>query len=140
VAKYGRRRAAAVTTIEVMDSSANTSSDCAYADSWHEEMRRAFDQRDALAQAACEALVRVLENFLAEEAVDDAHLDEVRRTIALIREPTDCARGSRTGGARLRERVERAMRGRRTPAPSGLLWPHRGESRAATAPGGEPNA
>jgi hypothetical protein len=110
-----------VTTIEVMDPAANTSSDCAYADSWHEEMRRAFDQRDALPQAACEALVRVLENFLAEEAVDDAHLDEVRRTIALLREPTDCARGSRTGGARLRERIERAVRGRRTPARSGLL-------------------
>ena len=79
-----------------MDTAANTSSDCANADSWHEEMRRAFDQRDALPQAACEALVRVLENFLAEDAVGDAHLDEVRRTIELLREPTDCARARRT--------------------------------------------
>jgi hypothetical protein len=77
-----------VTIIEVMDPAANTSSDCAYADRWHEEMRRAFDQRDVLPQAACEALVRVLENFIAEQAVDDGHLDEVRRTIALGSRPT----------------------------------------------------
>ncbi len=82
-----------MTTIGVMDHpAANTSFDCAYADSWHEEIRRAFDQRDVLPQAACEALARVLEHFLAAEAVDDAHLNEVRRTIALLTEPTDCAR------------------------------------------------
>ena len=86
-----------MTTIGVMDHpAANTSFDCAYADSWHEEIRRAFDQRDVLPQAAREALARVLEHFLAAEAVDDAHLNEVRRTIALLTEPTDCARGRRT--------------------------------------------
>jgi hypothetical protein len=35
-------------------------------------------------QAACEALARVLEDFLADEGVEDAHLNEVRRTIALL--------------------------------------------------------
>jgi hypothetical protein len=90
---------------------ANTSFDCAYAASWHEEIRRAFDQRDVLPQAACEALARVLEHFLAAEAVDDAHLNEVRRTIALLTEPTDCARGRRTV-----ERSEGKGRGCYTPA------------------------
>lgn len=87
VAEYGRRRADAVTTIEVMDPAANPSFDCAYAHSWHQEMRRAVDQRDELPPAACEAVVRVLENFLVEEAVDDADLDEVLRAIALLMQP-----------------------------------------------------
>jgi hypothetical protein len=73
-----------VTTIEVMDPAANPSFDCAYAHSWHQEMRRAVDQRDVFPPAACEALARVLENFLLEGAVDDPDLDEVLRAIALL--------------------------------------------------------
>lgn len=76
-----------MTTIEVMDPAANPSFDCAYAHSWQQEMRRAVDQRDVLPPAACEALVRVLENFLVEGAVDDADLDEVLRAIALLMQP-----------------------------------------------------
>jgi hypothetical protein len=73
-----------------MEPALNATFDCAYAGSWHEEMRRAVDQRNALPPAACDALVRLLERFLAEdEVVGDAHLDEVRRTIALLSEPTD---------------------------------------------------
>jgi hypothetical protein len=82
-----------VTTIQVMHPAANTIFDCAYAQSWYEEMRRAVAQRDVLSPAARDALVRVLARFLVEdEAVGDAQLDEVRRTIALLREPTDAER------------------------------------------------
>ena len=37
-----------MTTIEVMDPTPTKSSDCAYAHSWQQEMRRAVDQRDVL--------------------------------------------------------------------------------------------
>jgi hypothetical protein len=58
-------------------------------------MRRAVDQREGLTPATCEALVRLLERFLVEdETVGDAHLDEVRRTITLLR-----GRSTHVGGA-----------------------------------------
>ena len=76
-----------------MEAAANTTFDCAYAHSWREEMRRAVDQRDVLPPAACAALVRVLECFLLEdEALGAAHVDEVRRTIALLRQPAGSRR------------------------------------------------
>ena len=71
-----------------MEAAADTTFDCAYAHSWHEEMRRAADQRDLLPSAAREALAQVLERFLLDdEALGAAHVDEVRRTIALLRQP-----------------------------------------------------
>jgi hypothetical protein len=71
-----------------MEAAADPTFDCGYAHSWHEEMRRAVNQRDVLPPAARAALVRVLERFLLEdEALGAAHADEVRRTITLLREP-----------------------------------------------------
>lgn len=77
-----------MTIFQVMEAAADPTFDCAYAHSWREEMRRAAAQRDVIPPAARAALVRVLERFLLEdEALGAAHMDEVRRTIALLREP-----------------------------------------------------
>lgn len=85
-----------------MELAPNATFDCAYADSWHDEMRRAVDRRNALAPAACDALVRLLERFLVEdETVGGEHLDEVRRTTALLSEPAD-SRESGGGGTSAR--------------------------------------
>jgi hypothetical protein len=125
VAEYGGWRAGAKSNIQVMDPAANTIFDCAHVRSWHEEMRRAVDLRDLLPQAACEAVVRVIENFLLEEAVNGASRDEALRTIALLRQPT----GSRAPARDLPAGRERVCRPTADVSSALLRDAHTGDAR-----------
>jgi hypothetical protein len=51
---------------------------------WQEELRRAVRESDALPPAACQALARLLEQFLEEEAADADSQGELRAALARL--------------------------------------------------------